>query len=210
MQMRSAPSYFSKKIGFPQRYRIDPVNSIYSKNFCRPKSTAEAKVLAAKKHSESERRRRMRINSQYAALRKILPNLIKMDKASLLAETVRQVRELKKVVADTEAACRGSGSECVIPSGFNKLSLQKCEGKQEGLVKATFSCEDRPGLILDMIRELRSGKGRVVRAEMVTVGGRTKSVLWVKGLGAGSEGIVCLKKALNKVIVDRPSINTSP
>lgn len=129
-----------------------------------------------------------------------------MDKASLLAETVRQVRELKKVVADTEAACRGSGSECVIPSGVNKLSLEKCEGKQEGLVKATFSCEDRPGLILDMIRELRSGKGRVVRAEMVTVGGRTKSVLWVKGLGAGSEGIVCLKKALNKVIVDRPSI----
>lgn len=134
---------------------------------------------------------------------------MQMDKASVLAETVRQVRDLKKVVGEIGAACRGSGSgsdECVIPSVVNKLSLEKCVGEQEGLVKATFSCEDRPGLISDMTRELRSVKGRVVRVEMVTVGGRTKSVLWVKGLGAGSEGMVWLKKALNKVVTDRPRI----
>ncbi|XP_050385103.1 transcription factor bHLH131 [Argentina anserina] len=205
MQMVSTPSYVSKQIGFSQRYGIGQLSSIYIKNFSKSLSTAEVKVLAAKKHSESERRRRMRINSQYAVLRKILPNLIKMDKASVLAETVRQVRELQKEVAEIEASCRGNGSESVIPSGVNKLSLEKCKGKEEGLVKATVSCEDRSGLISDMTRELRSGKGRVVRAEMVTVGGRTKSVLWVEGLGAGSEDIVLLKKALNKVIVDRPS-----
>lgn len=60
-----------------------------------------------------------------------------------------------------------------------------------------FSCEDRPGLMSAMERALRSVQGRLVRSEMVTVGGRTKSVLWVQGLSGGNaEGIVKLRRAL--------------
>lgn len=43
-----------------------------------PKSKAQPKLVAAKKHSEAEKRRRLRINFQYTTLRTILPNLIKV------------------------------------------------------------------------------------------------------------------------------------
>jgi UTP:GlnB (protein PII) uridylyltransferase len=127
-----------------------------------------------------------------------------MDKATVLAETVRQVRELRKTVSDLEAVCRGSSStkDCVFPGEANRLSLENCDNHQ-GLVKVTFSCEDRPGLISAVARTLRSMKGRVVKFEMVTLGGRTKNVLWVRGLSGGNEGIVMLRRAL-KVVIDRP------
>uniref|UniRef100_A0A2N9EPK3 BHLH domain-containing protein n=1 Tax=Fagus sylvatica TaxID=28930 RepID=A0A2N9EPK3_FAGSY len=184
---------------------LTSTNTINHKfSFSKPKSKFESKQLAAKKHSEAERRRRMRINGQYATLRDVLPNLVKMDKATVLAETVRQVRELRKTVSDLEAVCRGSSStkDCVFPGEANRLSLENCDNHQ-GLVKVTFSCEDRPGLISAVARTLRSMKGRVVKFEMVTLGGRTKNVLWVRGLSGGNEGIVMLRRAL-KVVIDRP------
>ncbi|CAN6711312.1 unnamed protein product [Malus baccata var. baccata] len=107
--------------------------------------------------------------------------------------------------AEVEAACRGGdrGDECVLPGGVDKLSIEQCEGEKEGLVKATFSCEDRPGLKSDMTRALSCVKGRVVRAEMVTVGGRSKNAVWLQRLGGGNEGVVALKRAL-KMVADRP------
>ncbi|KAM1291992.1 hypothetical protein ACFX13_019351 [Malus domestica] len=203
--MQSTQSCYPKQISFPKGQRVLLTNNIYNKNFFKPKSKAEAKVIAAKKHSESEKRRRMRINSQYTTLRAILPDLIKMDKASVLGETVRKVRELKKALTEVEAACHCGDrrDECVLPGGVDKLSVEQCEGEKGGLVKATFSCEDRLGLISDMTRALSCVKGRVVRAEMVTVGGRSKNALWVQGLGGGNEGVVALKRAL-KVVIDRP------
>ena len=50
----------------------------YSVN-AKPKSKTESKEVAAKKHSDAERRRRLRINYQFEALRTILPNLIKVS-----------------------------------------------------------------------------------------------------------------------------------
>ncbi|XP_050133486.1 transcription factor bHLH131-like [Malus sylvestris] len=180
--MQSTPSYYPKQISFPTN------TNIYNKNFFKPNSKAEAKLIDAKKHSESEKRRRMRINSQYTTLRDILPNLIKVnqngDKASLLAEAVRR-------------------DECVLPGGVDKLSIEQCEGEKEGLVKATCSCEDRPGLKSEMTRAPSCVKGRVVRAEMVTVGGRSKNAVWLQRLGGGNEGVVALKRAL-KMVADRP------
>ena len=59
---------------------VSSTNTINHKySFSKPKSKAEAKQVAAKKHSEAERRRRMRINGQYATLRDILPNLVKVS-----------------------------------------------------------------------------------------------------------------------------------
>lgn len=55
------------------------ISRTYKTSFLKPKSKAEIKVLAAKKHSEAEKRRRMRINGQYETLRNILPNIIKVS-----------------------------------------------------------------------------------------------------------------------------------
>ncbi|KAG6619777.1 transcription factor bHLH131-like isoform X1 [Carya illinoinensis] len=177
-------------------------DTINLRSLFKPKSKAETKQLNAKKHSEAERRRRKRINDQYRTLRNVLPNLIKMDKATVLAETVRQVRELRKTVSDLEAVCHGSNKDCEFPSGVDKLSLERCED-DNGVVKVTFSCEDRTGLMSAVARQLRAVKGRVVRSKMVTVGGRTKVVLWVHGLEGGNEGMVMVRRALKEVI-DKP------
>ncbi|KAA8546736.1 hypothetical protein F0562_003165 [Nyssa sinensis] len=177
------------------------------------KSTAEAKAIAAcKSHSEAERRRRKRINGHLATLRTLLPKTIKTDKASLLAEVVQRVRELKEKTAELAAndseTCSYSGAnvanECGFPSEADELKLCYCDGDSSGTIKATLCCEDMPELIPDMIMGLRSVEGKVVRAEMSTVGGRTKSVLWVQVSAAsgGDEGLATLRKAL-KVVMDK-------
>lgn len=121
----------------------------------------------------------------------------------MLSETVRQVRELRKTVSALEGVCCGNGAkDCVFPGETDKLSLESCDDEQ-GLVKVTFSCEDRPGLMSTVAKAVRTVKGRVVKSEMVTVGGRTKCVLWVRGLGGRNEGIVMLRRAL-KVVIERP------
>ncbi|XP_039042666.1 transcription factor bHLH131-like [Hibiscus syriacus] len=164
------------------------------------KSKAEAKVANALKHRIAERDRRKRISQQFDMLRTILPNLIKMDKASVLGETVRLVKELKKRVREMKGGCNGS-LERVLPGESNNLSLGYHQ-KDGSMVKATFSCDDRPELIHDLTREIRKANGTVVRAEMVFIGGRNKSVLWIKGL-SGNEGIGMLKRAL-KMAIARP------
>ncbi|KAL1569683.1 transcription factor bHLH30-like [Salvia divinorum] len=160
-----------------------------------PRSMAEAKAVAAGiSHKEAERRRRKRINGHIATLKSILPNTIKTDKASLLGEAVRLVKELKKTVTEQD---EGGGD---YPSEGDELKVSQCEAT--GLIKAALSCDDRPEIILDMIEALKAAEAQVVRAEMATVGGRTKSVLWIR-LGAQNDaGLGGLRRAL-KMVMDK-------
>ncbi|XP_057959002.1 transcription factor bHLH30-like [Malania oleifera] len=176
-------------------------------------STAEEKAIAAcKSHSEAERRRRKRINGHLATLRTLLPNTIKTDKASLLGEVVRRVRELKTAVAEMATSERS-----VFPGEADEVGVEYCEeggggGGGGAAVKASLCCEDRAGLVADLTRALRTVRGKVVRAEMATVGGRTKSVVWLQGLagaasaGGEKEGIETLRRAL-KVVIDKPALS---
>ncbi|XP_051127200.1 transcription factor bHLH30-like isoform X2 [Andrographis paniculata] len=176
-------------------------------------SPVEAKAMAASNnHKEAERRRRKRINGHIATLKSILPNTIKTDKASLLGETVRRVKELRKTTAQlqhgaaadatTTTASSASLLRLMFPSETDELILCQCEEDSQ-VVQATLSCEDRPETILDLTQAVKSADGKVVRAEMSTVGGRTKMVLWVKLMGeaaAADSGILrrALRKAMDK------------
>nr|WIE96152.1 basic helix-loop-helix transcription factor [Loropetalum chinense var. rubrum] len=173
-------------------------------------TTATRKSLAAcKSHSEAERRRRQRINDHLTTLRTLLPNKTKTDKASLLAEVVQHVKELKKQAADVAAGQDGdgcssssSGSSDLLwsfPSESDEVTLSFCEG----LVKATVCCEDRPGLNRDLTQAIRSVRARAVRAEMATVGGRTKNVVVMQC--EEDEDIGTLKRALKAVVDNRVS-----
>ncbi|KAL9241383.1 hypothetical protein vseg_015501 [Gypsophila vaccaria] len=176
----------------------------------KPMLTPEAKALeACRSHKEAERQRRERINAHIATLRALLlPNLNKTDKASVLKEVVRQVRELKKATSQLTADqtdVDGSKS-CLLPGDIDEVKLCRSENDNSTLI-ATLCCEERPELIVDLTRALNSVKGKVVKAEMSTIGGRTKTILWVRGVsgsggvGGGPEGL--LKRAL-RVVVDKP------
>lgn len=54
-------------------------------------------------HVEAERQRREKLNSRFYALRSVVPNVSKMDKASLLNDAVIYINELKGKIKELEA-----------------------------------------------------------------------------------------------------------
>ncbi|KAI5066712.1 hypothetical protein GOP47_0019336 [Adiantum capillus-veneris] len=58
-------------------------------------------------HVEAERMRRERLNQRYYALRAVVPNVSKMDKASLLADAATYIEDLKSKVRDLELEREG-------------------------------------------------------------------------------------------------------
>ncbi|WOL18986.1 transcription factor MYC2-like [Canna indica] len=54
-------------------------------------------------HVEAERQRREKLNQRFYALRSVVPNVSKMDKASLLADAVAYINELRSKVQAVEA-----------------------------------------------------------------------------------------------------------
>ncbi|PUZ41815.1 hypothetical protein GQ55_9G534900 [Panicum hallii var. hallii] len=148
----------------------------------------DAKALAASKsHSEAERRRRERINAHLARLRSLLPNTTKTDKASLLAEVIQHVKELKRQTSEiTEEACP-------LPTESDELTVDASSDEDGRLVvRASLCCDDRADLLPDLIRALKALRLRALKAEITTLGGRVKNVLVITGDGtaAGCEGTV--------------------
>jgi len=54
-------------------------------------------------HVEAERQRRDKLNHRFYALRSVVPNVSKMDKASLLSDAVDYINELKTKIKDLES-----------------------------------------------------------------------------------------------------------
>nr|DAD40957.1 TPA_asm: hypothetical protein HUJ06_015280 [Nelumbo nucifera] len=81
------------------------------------------------------------------------------------------------------------------------------------MIKASLCCDDRPDLLSDLTKALRSARGRIRKAEMATVGGRTKSVLVIQRRNEGSstggdEDLEMLRRAL-KAVLDKPILPAS-
>ncbi|TKY69409.1 Transcription factor bHLH30 [Spatholobus suberectus] len=135
----------------------------------------EAKALAASKsHSEAERRRRERINNHLAKLRSLLPNTTKTDKASLLAEVIQHVKELKRqtsLIAETSP----------VPTEADELTVDAVDEDGRFVIKASLCCEDRSDLLPDLIKTLKGLRLRTLKAEITSLGGRVKNVLVITG-----------------------------
>ncbi|KAK4780887.1 hypothetical protein SAY87_016993 [Trapa incisa] len=135
----------------------------------------DAKALAASKsksHSEAERKRRERINNHLAKLRSLLPSTTKTDKASLLAEVIQHLKELKhrcSVIAETSP----------IPTEIDELMVDTFEEDGKFMIKASICYEDRPNLLQDLIKTLKAMRLRTLKAEITTLGGRVKNVLFI-------------------------------
>ncbi|XP_044492623.1 transcription factor bHLH30-like [Mangifera indica] len=133
----------------------------------------DAKALAASKsHSEAERRRRERINNHLAKLRSLLPSTTKTDKASLLAEVIQHVKELKRqtsLIAETSP----------VPTEIDELTVDASDEDGKFVIKASLCCEDRSDLLPDLIKTLKALRLRTLKAEITTLGGRVKNVLFI-------------------------------
>uniref|UniRef100_A0ACD6AKW7 Uncharacterized protein n=1 Tax=Avena sativa TaxID=4498 RepID=A0ACD6AKW7_AVESA len=142
-------------------------------------------TASVRSHSEAERKRRQRINAHLATLRTLVPSASRMDKAALLGEVVRHVRELRgRADHATEGVTvvPGEGDEVGVEEEEDHHWLLRRPDDDESRwcrrVRAWVCCADRPGLMSDLGRAVRSvSSARPVRAEIATVGGRTRSVL---------------------------------
>ncbi|KAL5989624.1 hypothetical protein ACLOJK_010517 [Asimina triloba] len=148
------------------------------------KGIAEAKAKAAlKSHSEAERRRRERINAHLTTLRTLVPSNDKMDKATLLAEVISRVKELKGQASE---ASKGYA----IPTDVDDVRVEADGAEADGgsfSLQASLCCEDRPELFSDLKQSLQALNPQVVRAEMSTLGGRMKSVFALRFEGSAND-----------------------
>ncbi|PWA90985.1 myc-type, basic helix-loop-helix (bHLH) domain, Transcription factor MYC/MYB N-terminal [Artemisia annua] len=78
----------SKKVGQKKKGRDPPIN-----------------------HVEAERQRREKLNQRFYTLRSVVPNVSKMDKASLLADAVCYINELKGKVEELEAQLQATNNQ---------------------------------------------------------------------------------------------------
>ncbi|KAL0327041.1 UNVERIFIED_CONTAM: Transcription factor [Sesamum angustifolium] len=115
----------------------------------------DAKALAASKsHSEAERR----------------------HKASLLAEVIQHVKELKRQTSQL-------AETSPVPTEIDELTVDNYASDEDGkwVLKASICCEDRPDLLPDLIKTLKALRLRTVKAEITTLGGRVRNVLFITG-----------------------------
>ena len=67
-------------------------------------------------HVEAERQRREKLNHRFYALRSVVPNVSKMDKASVLADAVGYINDLKTKVEELEARIKGQTNRAIVGS----------------------------------------------------------------------------------------------
>ncbi|KAF8409023.1 hypothetical protein HHK36_005095 [Tetracentron sinense] len=147
------------------------------------KAISEAKAMAAlKSHSEAERRRRERINAHLATLRDLVPCTDKMDKATLLAEVISHVKELKRNA--TEAS-----KSFVIPMEVDEVRVEPHVDGAEGgpfSIRVSLCCDYRPELLYDVRQVLKALHLKTVSTEISTLGGRVKNVFVISGCQDGN------------------------
>ncbi|KAA8515123.1 hypothetical protein F0562_018302 [Nyssa sinensis] len=134
--------------------------------------SSEAKAMALKSHSDAERRRRERINAHLTTLRGLVPCTEKMDKATLLAEVISQVRQLKKGAME---ASKG----LLIPMDADEVRVEPHDnGTGDGnfSVMAYLCCEYRPKLFSDLRQAIGALHLNMVKAEVSALGGRVKNL----------------------------------
>jgi len=97
-----------------------------------------------------------------------------MDKATLLARVVCQLKDLKRKAAETRqplpipAEANGITVDCYTGAAAGGY------GRPETCIRASVSCDDRPGLLADLAGAFRGLRLRPMRADMASLGGRAR------------------------------------
>ncbi|KAI5082046.1 hypothetical protein GOP47_0001789 [Adiantum capillus-veneris] len=110
-------------------------------------------------HVLAERRRREKVNKRFAALSAILPGLKKMDKASILGDAIKYVKQLEEHLKQVEAqhSCsRNNSDESIQPAdieawafGNNVLIHVHCNKIKNILVRCLELLDKMPLLIVN-------------------------------------------------------------
>ncbi|ONM62470.1 anthocyanin regulatory R-S protein-like [Zea mays] len=122
-------------------------------------TTVTAQENGAKNHVMLERKRREKLNEMFLVLKSLVPSIHKVDKASILAETIAYLKELQRRVQELESRRQG-GSGCVskkvcVGSNSKRKSPEFAGGAKEhpwvlpmdGTSNVTVTVSDRDVLL---------------------------------------------------------------
>lgn len=90
----------------------------------------------------------------------------------MLAEVIQHVKELKRQtsqIAETSP----------VPAEADELTVDTSDENGCFVIKASLCCEDRSDLLPDLIKTLKALRLRTLKAEITTLGGRMRNVLFV-------------------------------
>ncbi|XP_020573641.1 transcription factor MYC2-like [Phalaenopsis equestris] len=139
---------FHIAISNPQFYTEDPIScgvstSILkaggSENSDRPRKRCRKTVKGPEvplDHVEAERQRREKLNQLFYRLRALVPNVSKMDKASLLSDAIEYITELRKKIGSLESCNESLRSQVdALKSNADRVRRGFCgtEEKLEGV-----------------------------------------------------------------------------
>ncbi|XP_076952168.1 transcription factor BHLH42-like [Bidens hawaiensis] len=177
------------------------------------KTTSHDELSAS--HVLAERRRREKLNERFIILRTLVPLVTKMDKASILGDTIEYVKQLRKRIQDLEARCRleddNNNSKrkvrAVEPGRAVQVQVQvQVEVsiiENDALVE--MQCRHRDGLLLDVMKRLRELGVEITSVQSSVDGGmflaemRAK-VKMRKGNNGKKLSITQVKKAIDQII----------
>lgn len=87
---------------------------------------------------------------------------------------IQHVKELKRQTSQIAEANP-------VPTEVDELIVDACDEDGKFIIKASFCCEDRSDLLPDLIKTLKALRLRTLKAEITTLGGRVKNVLFITG-----------------------------
>ncbi|CAI9288635.1 unnamed protein product [Lactuca saligna] len=182
----------------------------------RIRKTTSHEELSAN-HVLAERRRREKLNERFMVLRSLVPLVTKMDKASILGDTIEYVKQLRKKIQDLEARDHRQDTLDTSKRKIRVLDAGSTGGgrkaaravqvevsiiESDALVE--LQCPHREGLLLDVMKKLRELGVEITTVQSCLNEGTCTAEMRAKVKVNGNNGkkisIMQVKKAINKII----------
>ncbi|KAK9068994.1 hypothetical protein SSX86_013110 [Deinandra increscens subsp. villosa] len=174
----------------------------YSTTLTTPASRLRNEQLSAS-HVLAERRRREKLNERFVILRTLVPLVTKMDKASILGDTIEYVKELRKKVRDLEAGGGRFGMRAAEGGGGTAEEVEVSIIENDALVE--MRCGFREGLLVDVVNKLREIGVEIRTVQSFVDGGMFTAEMRAKvkvrqGTYRKKVSITQVKKAIHQII----------